>query len=202
MRSLERCREHLDLAREHFDLPREGLRAEAGDGRRLLRRSRERYHAIVVDAYRAAYVPPHLVTREFFELARERLTPDGVLALNLLSARRWLSEEEASDEGPLVEACLATAAQVFPHTALLDVANGLNTILFASGRELGAKGALAALRTVRGRRSSLVRHLEDGLPRLRAALPDPEAHLLTDDRCPTAWLTHRLALARLFGRAR
>ena len=38
---------------------------------------------IIVDAYRQPYIPFYLATREFFRLARERLVPGGVLALNV-----------------------------------------------------------------------------------------------------------------------
>ena len=38
-----------------------------------------------VDAYRQPYIPFYLATREFFQLARDRLTPGGMLAIP-----RWL----------------------------------------------------------------------------------------------------------------
>lgn len=187
----------LALGRTWFGLPARA-RIEVGDGRRLLARSGERFDAIVVDAYRSAYVPPHLVTREFFELVRSRLQPGGVLALNLLSARRWLGEAQAADDGPLVGACARTAAAVFPEVRLLDAGNGLNTILYASARAIDPARALRALKAVRERRPSLVRHLEQWLPKLRPAAVGP-GEVLSDDRAPVAWLTHRLALRRLFG---
>ena len=53
------------------------------DGRPHLRLTDKRYDIIVVDAYKQPYIPFYLATREFFELTRERLTDDGVLALNV-----------------------------------------------------------------------------------------------------------------------
>ena len=53
------------------------------DARPFLRRTDERYDLIVVDAYHQPYVPFYLATREFFRLARERLAPGGILALNV-----------------------------------------------------------------------------------------------------------------------
>ena len=50
----------------------------AEDARPFLRRTDERYDAIFVDAYRQPYIPFYLTTREFFELARDRLSPGGV----------------------------------------------------------------------------------------------------------------------------
>ena len=60
-------------------------RYAAMDGRAYLLRNEERFDAIVLDAYtdRTA-VPPHILTREFFALARSRLEQDGTLYLNLI----------------------------------------------------------------------------------------------------------------------
>ena len=55
------------------------------DARPFLRRTDERYDLIIVDAYHQPYVPFYLATREFFRLARERLAPGGIIALNVAS---------------------------------------------------------------------------------------------------------------------
>jgi predicted membrane-bound spermidine synthase len=47
------------------------------DARRALRRDDRRYDVIVGDAFTDIAVPQHLITQEFFELARTRLTPSG-----------------------------------------------------------------------------------------------------------------------------
>ena len=52
------------------------------DARPWLRRSDGGYDVIMVDAYRQPYIPFYLATREFFELARERLAPGGVVVVN------------------------------------------------------------------------------------------------------------------------
>jgi spermidine synthase len=59
------------------------LDVHAADARPFLRRTEERYDLIIVDAYRPPYVPFYLATREFFDLARERLRPGGLIALNV-----------------------------------------------------------------------------------------------------------------------
>ena len=62
-------------------------RYAAMDGRAYLLRHREAFDAIVLDAYadRTA-TPAHLLTREFFALARSRLGEDGTLYVNLIAA--------------------------------------------------------------------------------------------------------------------
>ena len=65
------------------DNPR--LTVHDADARPFLRRTNERYDLIIVDAYHQPYVPFYLATREFFRLARDRLEPGGILALNVAS---------------------------------------------------------------------------------------------------------------------
>jgi len=64
--------------------PRRG-RYAAMDGRAYLLRHEAAFDAIVLDAFadRTA-VPPHLLTREFFALARSRLSEDGTLYINMI----------------------------------------------------------------------------------------------------------------------
>ena len=66
--------------------PRRG-RYAAMDGRAYLLRHDEAFDAILLDAFadRTA-VPSHLLTREFFALARSRLSEDGTLYVNLIVA--------------------------------------------------------------------------------------------------------------------
>ena len=66
--------------------PRRG-RYAAMDGRAFLLRHAAAFDAIVLDAYsdRTA-IPAHLLTREFFALARSRLKQDGTLYVNLIVA--------------------------------------------------------------------------------------------------------------------
>ena len=62
-------------------------RYAAIDGRAYLLRHEAAFDAIVLDAYadRTA-IPAHLLTREFFALARSRLGKDGTLYVNLIVA--------------------------------------------------------------------------------------------------------------------
>jgi spermidine synthase len=81
--------EHLrnaspEHAAEHADHGPYRGRAVIEDGRRFLQRLREPVDFIVIDAYNADTIPFHLVTREFFELVRSRLTAEGILAVNYI----------------------------------------------------------------------------------------------------------------------
>ncbi len=100
-----------------------GLNTVAADGRLALRQLKRNYSVIVLDAYRPPYIPWHLTTREFFSEARERLLPDGVLAVNV---------GRTHSDRRLVDAMSATLLQVFPTVHAMDVPNSFNTILVAT----------------------------------------------------------------------
>jgi spermidine synthase len=75
------------VARDLFGVPADArLRLFAQDGRLFVARSRERYDIIILDAYLIDTIPFHLATREFFEAVLAHLTPDGVLASNVIGA--------------------------------------------------------------------------------------------------------------------
>jgi hypothetical protein len=60
-----------------------------GDGRQVLERrvGDTKFDYIILDAYSSGgHIPFHLMTREFLELVRDRLTPNGVVISNLISA--------------------------------------------------------------------------------------------------------------------
>lgn len=62
------------------------LRTIIGDGRAILRSqpARPSHDVVLMDAYRTRTVPPHLVTREFGAMVRERLREGGVFLSNVI----------------------------------------------------------------------------------------------------------------------
>ena len=55
------------------------------DGRRFLHDTKKNYDLIYSDIYYSIYsLPTHCTTREFFEVARDRLTKDGVFVANII----------------------------------------------------------------------------------------------------------------------
>src|SRR6185436_3717180 len=71
------------LARRFFGLKAQHAHVFIDEGRRFLKRSRDRYDVILFDAFGSASIPFHLVTREAFAEAKARLAPGGILALNV-----------------------------------------------------------------------------------------------------------------------
>jgi spermidine synthase len=126
----------LELARKWFFLDNcPQIRTFAADGRMFVRRAQVRYDCVILDAFGAGgRIPFHLVTREFLELCRDRMTADGVFLMNVDSAI----------DGPLAgifHSMVRTLDTVFPNTYVFgmdhrssDQQASLNVILVATRR--------------------------------------------------------------------
>jgi spermidine synthase len=78
----------IDVAKKYFGLREtEKFHLVAGDARVFLNRHTEPYDLIFVDAFTGSYIPFHLMTKEFYQLVRSRLSPHGVAAFNFLPAK-------------------------------------------------------------------------------------------------------------------
>ncbi len=163
-----------EIGRKYFDLrDRPGLRLFAEDARPFLRRTDRRYDAILVDAYRQPYIPFYLTTREFFELARDRLNPGGVVIVNV-------GHPEGSDR--LEQVLSTTVASVFGNV-MRDPIEDVNTLVVASEQTVSP----AKVRAAAAELPADLRPLAEGVaarmgPRLRGG------EVYTDDRAPVEWL--------------
>ncbi len=74
----------VNAAKTYFGLREtEKVRFIESDGRVFLNRHKDTYDLILLDAYREAGVPFHLLTREFYGLVKDRLAPGGAAAFNV-----------------------------------------------------------------------------------------------------------------------
>ena len=113
----------LDLARRWFGLPNgPWIDYHVDDGRRFLTRSERRYDLIIVDAFGTERVPPHLLSREFMALARDRLTPGGVLTANVIA-------EPGSE---LAEAVHGTVTDVFGAAEVREPVPATGNLIWAA----------------------------------------------------------------------
>ncbi|HVJ39553.1 MAG TPA: transferase [Stenotrophomonas sp.] len=85
--------------REHFHIPANDARLAVvqDDGANWLRQRRGRFDLLLVDAYDSSGLPPQLDCQPFYDLCREALGPEGVMAINLYDTdlflhRTWLRE--------------------------------------------------------------------------------------------------------------
>jgi spermidine synthase len=170
--------ELTQIGRRYFDLRAPHLAVHHEDARPWLRNADGDYDVIVLDAYRQPYIPFYLATREFFELARDRLEPGGLLIVNV-------GHPEGSDE--LERVIGRTMSEVFP-VVLRDPIETENTLMVGgehgSGEHLRAKsvGLARELRTIAAAEAA----------RLGPALEGGEVY--TDDRAPVEWLVDRSIL--------
>ena len=116
----------LDFAKSEFGLAvNKKLNFLESDGRVFLLRNKEIYDLVILDAYRGGYVPSHMLTKEFYQLLRTRLSASGVASINLHSGTA------------LFDSSLKTIREVFPSVDVFP-ANG-NVIVVASNRALDNK---------------------------------------------------------------
>ncbi len=163
------------IGRRFFDMHNPRLRVFGEDARPFLRRTPMRYDVISVDAYRQPYIPFYLTTREFFALARQRLTPGGVLIVNA---------GHPVGSSRLEKVLTASMASAFGHVAR-DPLEPTNTLLVASEAPIDPQRLRRNLgRMPEGLRATAAAAAEPG--RLGPPLTGGAAY--TDDRAPVEWL--------------
>jgi spermidine synthase len=113
----------LDVAHRYFHLDEPNVHPVVQDARYWLATRGGRYDVIAMDAYRQPYIPFHLTTREFFQLARDHLSPGGAVVVN---AGRTATDYR------LVDALASTMGAVFPSVFLVDVPTFANTMIFGT----------------------------------------------------------------------
>lgn len=168
----------ISVAKQFFAVvPDQRLRIHTADGRTFLRKSSERWDLIFIDAYTTnrygATIPPHLVTREFFEDAIAHLNEGGIVHFHC-----------AFDNTRLLPALQKTMASVFAST----VSTG--------GEILGSRSPIViGDATLLTRASSLpvarFPHLAGYASALRPVPAAIDAPLLTDDYAPIDSLLRR-----------
>src|SRR5436189_1811627 len=103
----------ITAAKTYFGLRKtDRMRYRAGDGRVFLNRNSEPYDLILLDAYRGGFVPFHLLTKEFYTLVKQRLTPGGAVASNV------------HDGTKLYHSTVKTLGEVFPTLDLYPTGAG------------------------------------------------------------------------------
>jgi len=172
----------VELGREWLGLPQETRVIAGVDGRVALQLSPSHWSAIVVDAYaQQIYVPAHMATREFFLLARERLVPGGLVALNLGGRTR---------EDPVVRAVAAVFGEAFPGAVMGRVPGTRNWIVLGWRGERPAREAFTALLPWLSEFPESPDHawvMGDGF----APVPSPQPRPLVDGDAPVEALAHQ-----------
>jgi spermidine synthase len=165
--------ELFDIGRRYFDLDNPRMEEFAEDARPFLERSDGGYEAIMVDAYRQPYIPFYLATEEFFDLARERLAPGGVVIVNA-------GHPEGNDD---LETVLGRTMEAAFPTVLRFPIEDTNTLLVASESPISGARLRRAIDDLPPGLAATAAGAAAGLePRL------PGGEVYTDDRAPVEWL--------------
>lgn len=104
-----------------------------GDGRELLSREEpDMYDFIVLDAFTAQGTPRHLISSEFFRIARDKLHAGGAIIMNLIGK---------GDNDRLINAVHSTLAEHFPYTQSFSMltnrtTDAKNVIMMGGGRPI------------------------------------------------------------------
>lgn len=187
----------VEAGQRYFGMTQPTLNVIVEDGRLGLAQSTRRYDVIGIDAYRVPYVPWHLTTQEFFELAKSRLTERGVVIINV---GRAVNAASGTQDRRLVEAMTNTMLRVFPSVHTLDVPNSFNTILVATRQPTTPNHLIAnynRLNADAGTPVLLNTALETAVVALR---PTVRSELLfTDDRAPVETIINTMVLEFLLG---
>ena len=120
----------LQVAKQFFNFQEsERQKVQISDGRVFLRRNTAKRDLIILDAYvqgrYGSAIPQHLATKEFFELVRDRLTTNGIVAYNVIgSLNDWHAE--------IVGAIYHTLKTVFPQVYVFPAKTSRNIVLLAT----------------------------------------------------------------------
>ena len=176
----------IEVGREYFGMTLPSLNAIAQDGRWGLEHSAQLYSLIEIDAYRPPYIPPHLTTVEFFEICRQHLTDDGVLAMNV---------GRTPQDRRLIDALVATLQEVFPSVHVMDIPNTFNSMVYATRQPTSFANLQAnyeRLQGLGGVHPLLLASIERTLDNQRET-PD-SGLVLSDERAPIEWIINTMVL--------
>ena len=176
--------EVLRLAVQYFEVrPDADTRLIAADARPFLASATRRWDFVEIDLFQGGPdMPFYVATREFFALARARLTPHGIVMMNVLG-----SFAPGRDE--LVRAVGRTMASVFPSVYAMPFSGNTVLVATADATELGAlRARLAAVGVAE------LRPLAASMRDLLQVVPADGLPPLSDDRAPIEQMTHRLLL--------
>ena len=171
----------VELARKYFGIKEEpNFQVVNRDGRLFLQESKEHYDLILIDAYRGPFVPFHLLTKEFYQIAREHLADGGVVAQNVEPSTM------------LFDSAVKTINAVFPQLDFYRADGNIVTVAY-DGAERKPED-LAGVARDRDKAYGLRYSLLDMLSQRRhiqiagGNVIDPNAKVLTDDFAPVETL--------------
>jgi spermidine synthase len=160
------------LAKQYFgfSIPA-GQSLSVDDGRQFLKRSREQYDQIWLDAFNSDYIPAHMTTKEFLALAKSRLAKGGVVVQNLFCGNN------------LYDAQIKTFQSVFAKVFVFEGARSGSCIIVASDHPAVEPAGLRKQAERLGGRIGRIDLLAE-VGKCKASPVVKKAPILTDDYNP------------------
>jgi spermidine synthase len=177
----------VEVGEKYFGLNLPNLTVHIGDGRLNLERSKYKYDIIAVDAYRPPYIPPHMTTQEFFEIAASHLSDDGVLTINVGSV---------PGDRRLINGLATTMGTVFPSVHVMDIPGTLNTMIFATKQPTTRENFtsnLVALSTDPSVHPLLISAMATTYTNLKDGYETTT--VFTDDLAPIEWIVNNMVVS-------
>ncbi len=181
----------VEVGQRYFGMTMPHLNVIIGDGRLNLERSEYKYDIISVDAYRPPYIPPHMTTKEFFQIVASHLTDDGVLTINSASV---------PGDYRLINGLATTMATIFPSIYMVDIPGSLNTVIFATKQETTSENFAANLITLSsnpGIDPLLIHTMQVTFSGLRTDYETTT--VFTDDHAPIEWIVNDMVVRFIIG---
>lgn len=176
----------VEVGKTYFGMTMPNLNIYIADGRYGLAQSPHQYDILAVDAYRPPYIPAHMTTREFFEIAASHLTSRGVLVINV---------GRAPQDRSLINGLATTLATLFPSIHIVDIPGTLNSMVYATMQPTTREDLFANLTRLSADPSAhplLTQTLFSACTNLQPGYQT--TMVFTDDRAPIEWLTNNLVI--------
>jgi spermidine synthase len=160
----------VELAKKHFGVrPEDKFKINVSDGRNYMIKSPEAWNVIMIDAYRGPFVPFHLLTEEFYRIAKSKLKPGGVVVQNVEPSTM------------MFDSAVATIQKVFANVEVYDAGGNVVTVAYDGPRR--TQEELMARAEALQKQHKFLYPLAAFLPERRAVKRTP-GKVLTDDFAP------------------
>ncbi|HEX6305249.1 MAG TPA: fused MFS/spermidine synthase [Anaerolineales bacterium] len=176
----------IEVGRKYFGMNQSNLNAVAQDGRWGLEHSERKYTLLAMDAYRPPYIPWHLTTLEFFQTARDHLSEDGVMVMNV---------GRAPDDRRLLDGLVSTISSIFPSIYVIDVPGTFNSIIYATVQPTSIENLYNnfVYLNERGDVHPLLLESMQIAAAYQQTVPESDV-VFTDDLAPIEWITNNMVL--------
>jgi spermidine synthase len=181
----------VEVGEKYFGMNLPNLNIVIGDGRWNLEQSQYKYDIIAVDAYRPPYIPPHMTTQEFFQIAADHLTDEGVLTLNSASV---------PGDRRLINGLATTMGTIFPSIYTVDIPGSLNTMIFATKQKTMPESFAANLVTLSkdpNVHPLLIASMQTTFVNLKTGYETTT--VFTDDHAPIEWIVNDMVIRFIVG---